>query len=291
MNHDCEDSVQENIREPEEKLSDSDVTQSAPSLCDGSESVNLEFEKDDLSHDDQSNVEEPEEGQREAGQGCVCDVGDENTLSSQTYEGTDQASPAFSVLEAPPASSGTESVGELRAEEYIEDQHFTDDKPIKSEAGAGLVAPRQEERGMFVGALNEEKPQPTAVPVESCEEDAKYSAHAARFEIQEGLLQDTREPTIAQLLQEKALYSFSEWPKDRVIINRIDNICHAILKGKWPSSSQQFDSPSSVSAQSCANSIAHRNNFLSARVPASFSIGAGVPQLAKVGAELWRSVL
>uniref|UniRef100_A0A8B9CLK0 Chromodomain helicase DNA binding protein 6 n=1 Tax=Anser brachyrhynchus TaxID=132585 RepID=A0A8B9CLK0_9AVES len=26
--------------------------------------------------------------------------------------------------------------------------------------------------------------------------------------------------------------------KDRVIINRIDNICHAILKGKWPSSSQ-----------------------------------------------------
>ncbi|KAK1157605.1 hypothetical protein AOXY_G23730 [Acipenser oxyrinchus oxyrinchus] len=287
MNHDCEDSVQENIGEPEEKLSDSDVTQSAPSLCDGSESVNLEFEKDDLSHDDQSNVEEPEEGQREAGQGCVCDVGDENTLSSQTYEGTDQASPAFSVLEAPPASSGTESVGELRAEEYSEDQHFTDDKPIKSEAGAGLIAPRQGEGGMFVGALNEEKPQPTAVPLESCEEDAKYSAHAARFEIQEGLLQDTREPTIAQLLQEKALYSFSEWPKDRVIINRIDNICHAILKGKWPSSSQQFDSPSSVSAQSCASSIAHRNNFLSARVPAtqslSFSIGAGVPQLAKDG--------
>ncbi|MGH0161529.1 UNVERIFIED_CONTAM: hypothetical protein FKN15_053494 [Acipenser sinensis] len=56
-------------------------------------------------------------------------------------------------------------------------------------------------------------PSCSAVPVESCEEDAKYSAHAARFEIQEGLLQDTREPTIAQLLQEKALYSFSEWPK------------------------------------------------------------------------------
>lgn len=26
-------------------------------------------------------------------------------------------------------------------------------------------------------------------------------------------LHDSREPTIAQLLQEKALYSFSEWPK------------------------------------------------------------------------------
>uniref|UniRef100_A0A7N6BSG2 DNA helicase n=1 Tax=Anabas testudineus TaxID=64144 RepID=A0A7N6BSG2_ANATE len=57
-------------------------------------------------------------------------------------------------------------------------------------------------------------------------------------------LHDTKEPTIAQLLQEKALYSFSEWPKDRVIINRLDSICHAILKGKWPS--EQHDSPGSL---------------------------------------------
>uniref|UniRef100_A0A8C3G7H4 Chromodomain helicase DNA binding protein 6 n=1 Tax=Cyclopterus lumpus TaxID=8103 RepID=A0A8C3G7H4_CYCLU len=58
-------------------------------------------------------------------------------------------------------------------------------------------------------------------------------------------MKEEREPTIAQLLQEKALYSFSEWPKDRVIINRLDSICHAILKGKWPSSSEQYDSPGS----------------------------------------------
>uniref|UniRef100_A0AAR2L365 DNA helicase n=1 Tax=Pygocentrus nattereri TaxID=42514 RepID=A0AAR2L365_PYGNA len=68
-------------------------------------------------------------------------------------------------------------------------------------------------------------------------------------------LHDVREPTIAQLLQEKALYSFSEWPKDRVIINRIDSICHAILKGKWPSSTQQYESPSSVANTCTANSI------------------------------------
>uniref|UniRef100_A0A667XWZ7 Chromodomain helicase DNA binding protein 6 n=1 Tax=Myripristis murdjan TaxID=586833 RepID=A0A667XWZ7_9TELE len=80
-------------------------------------------------------------------------------------------------------------------------------------------------------------------------------------------LHDTREPTIAQLLQEKALYSFSEWPKDRVIINRLDSICHAILKGKWPSSSQQYESLSSLAANPClANSLAqhhhHRAGFL-----------------------------
>ncbi|XP_068171397.1 chromodomain-helicase-DNA-binding protein 6 isoform X2 [Antennarius striatus] len=72
---------------------------------------------------------------------------------------------------------------------------------------------------------------------------------------------DTREPTIAQLLQEKALYSFSEWPKDRVIINRLDSICHAILKGKWPTSSEQYDLLGSVAASSfLAPSLAHQQH-------------------------------
>uniref|UniRef100_A0A8C5HEW9 Chromodomain-helicase-DNA-binding protein 6-like n=1 Tax=Gouania willdenowi TaxID=441366 RepID=A0A8C5HEW9_GOUWI len=75
----------------------------------------------------------------------------------------------------------------------------------------------------------------------------RFAAPVSMCEIPDGL-HDAREPTIAQLLQEKALYSFSEWPKDRVIINRLDSICHAILKGKWPSSSEQYDSAGSVRA-------------------------------------------
>uniref|UniRef100_A0A8C9YCD2 Chromodomain helicase DNA binding protein 6 n=1 Tax=Sander lucioperca TaxID=283035 RepID=A0A8C9YCD2_SANLU len=73
---------------------------------------------------------------------------------------------------------------------------------------------------------------------------------------------------------------------DRVIINRLDSICHAILKGKWPSSSEQYDSPSSLVANSClANSLAqqqqqhHRASFLpttaSSSVPALGHHGAG----------------
>uniref|UniRef100_A0A7N8YQS8 Chromodomain helicase DNA binding protein 6 n=1 Tax=Mastacembelus armatus TaxID=205130 RepID=A0A7N8YQS8_9TELE len=76
-------------------------------------------------------------------------------------------------------------------------------------------------------------------------------------------LHDTKEPTIAQLLQEKALYSFSEWPKDRVIINRLDSICHAILKGKWPWPSEQPDLPTSCLANSLAQQSHHlRAGFL-----------------------------
>uniref|UniRef100_A0AAQ5ZF89 DNA helicase n=1 Tax=Amphiprion ocellaris TaxID=80972 RepID=A0AAQ5ZF89_AMPOC len=75
----------------------------------------------------------------------------------------------------------------------------------------------------------------------------RFAAPISMCEIPDSL-HEPREPTIAQLLQEKALYSFSEWPKDRVIISRLDSICHAILKGKWPSSSEQYDSPASLVA-------------------------------------------
>uniref|UniRef100_A0A669CP70 Chromodomain helicase DNA binding protein 6 n=1 Tax=Oreochromis niloticus TaxID=8128 RepID=A0A669CP70_ORENI len=82
----------------------------------------------------------------------------------------------------------------------------------------------------------------TVPVVEGFSASPRFAAPISVCEIPDSL-HETREPTIAQLLQEKALYSFSEWPKDRVIINRLDSICHAILKGKWPSSSEQYDSP------------------------------------------------
>ncbi|XP_076869918.1 chromodomain-helicase-DNA-binding protein 6 isoform X3 [Brachyhypopomus gauderio] len=98
-------------------------------------------------------------------------------------------------------------------------------------------------------------------------------------------LHDVREPTIAQLLQEKALYSFSEWPKDRVIISRIDSVCHAVLKGKWPSSTQQYESPSSAANTCLPNSTQHRTGFLSARMPLpqslNFSIPHSIPRIQK----------
>uniref|UniRef100_A0A8C2AHN5 Chromodomain helicase DNA binding protein 6 n=1 Tax=Cyprinus carpio TaxID=7962 RepID=A0A8C2AHN5_CYPCA len=74
---------------------------------------------------------------------------------------------------------------------------------------------------------------------------------------------------------------------DRVIINRIDSICHTILKGKWPSSSQQYESPTSL-ANTCVPSSAHqRAGFLPTRMPISqslnFNLSHTVPHLPKVG--------
>uniref|UniRef100_A0AAX7UNN7 DNA helicase n=1 Tax=Astatotilapia calliptera TaxID=8154 RepID=A0AAX7UNN7_ASTCA len=76
---------------------------------------------------------------------------------------------------------------------------------------------------------------------------------------------------------------------DRVIINRLDSICHAILKGKWPSSSEQYDSPAALAANSClANSLAqhhqHRAGFLS--TTASGSVPTQIPPPPPITAPL-----
>uniref|UniRef100_A0A8D2NGJ1 Chromodomain helicase DNA binding protein 6 n=1 Tax=Zonotrichia albicollis TaxID=44394 RepID=A0A8D2NGJ1_ZONAL len=119
-------------------------------------------------------------------------------------------------------------------------------------------------------------------PEKYLEEENKNSASVLPGEIDD--LQDARAPTIAQLLQEKTLYSFSEWPKDRVIINRIDNICHAILKGKWPSSSQQFEAQSLLTAPAMASSTSSRSSFTESEAPnPTFNNGILMSRVQKEG--------
>lgn len=73
--------------------------------------------------------------------------------------------------------------------------------------------------------------------------------------------------------------------QDRVIINRLDSICHAILKGKWPSSSQ-YESHSTLANTCVPNSAHQRAAFMPARVqPAqslNFSMPAPVSRMPKV---------
>uniref|UniRef100_A0A8C3NP14 DNA helicase n=1 Tax=Geospiza parvula TaxID=87175 RepID=A0A8C3NP14_GEOPR len=119
-------------------------------------------------------------------------------------------------------------------------------------------------------------------PEKYLEEESKNSTSVLPGEIDD--LQDARAPTIAQLLQEKTLYSFSEWPKDRVIISRIDNICHAILKGKWPSSSQQFEAQSLLTAPAMASSTGSRSSFTESEVPdPTFNNGVLMSRVQKEG--------
>uniref|UniRef100_A0A4W3HL37 Chromodomain-helicase-DNA-binding protein 6-like n=1 Tax=Callorhinchus milii TaxID=7868 RepID=A0A4W3HL37_CALMI len=117
---------------------------------------------------------------------------------------------------------------------------------------------------------------PSMLPLKSFDEESNTSASLAQDELQDCLVQEAREPTIAQLLQEKTLYSSAEWPKDRVIINRIDNICHVVLKGKWPSAQQQNLEPQGVvySVSSPPDSL-NLSNYLS--IPVQAASGLSFP--------------
>uniref|UniRef100_A0A8C3XT88 Chromodomain helicase DNA binding protein 6 n=1 Tax=Chelydra serpentina TaxID=8475 RepID=A0A8C3XT88_CHESE len=70
--------------------------------------------------------------------------------------------------------------------------------------------------------------------------------------------------------------------QDRVIINRIDNICHAVLKGKWPSSSQQFETQTLMPTSVLASNAGTRNSFAEPEAPdLSFNNGVLVAQVQK----------
>uniref|UniRef100_A0A8C7V1Y5 Chromodomain helicase DNA binding protein 7 n=1 Tax=Oncorhynchus mykiss TaxID=8022 RepID=A0A8C7V1Y5_ONCMY len=82
-------------------------------------------------------------------------------------------------------------------------------------------------RHFSVGATSEQK---------NFDEESNASlSTTARDETRDGFCPEDGEPSAIQ-----RTFSFSFWPKDRVMINRMDNICEAVIKGKWPANRRQF---------------------------------------------------
>ncbi|XP_029525089.2 chromodomain-helicase-DNA-binding protein 6-like isoform X2 [Oncorhynchus nerka] len=208
----------------------------------------------------------------------------ESTLSEHTLPTVDATytlPPSSSVPRPqpePPLSPRVAGVSQIKLE-FPLDPESSESKSDILEPDSTVLTPKLEQTEVLLEVkdkIKEERPQTPVSVVDSYVEVTQFAVPMSMCEMPDSL-QDAREPTIAQLLQEKALYSFSEWPKDRVIINRLDSICHAILKGKWPSSSQQYDSPSSL-ANTCVPNIVHqRAGFISARVQPSQSLNFNIP--------------
>ncbi|KAM4704795.1 chromodomain-helicase-DNA-binding protein 7 isoform 2-T2 [Rhinophrynus dorsalis] len=75
------------------------------------------------------------------------------------------------------------------------------------------------------------------------DEESNASLSTARDETRDGFFMEDGEHSGLHMLRERT-FSFSFWPKDRVMINRLDHICETVLKGKWPINRRQlFDFP------------------------------------------------
>uniref|UniRef100_A0A8C3K6M4 Chromodomain helicase DNA binding protein 7 n=1 Tax=Calidris pygmaea TaxID=425635 RepID=A0A8C3K6M4_9CHAR len=70
------------------------------------------------------------------------------------------------------------------------------------------------------------------------DEESNASMSTARDETRDGFYMEDGDPSVVQLLHERT-FAFSFWPKV-VMINRLDNICEAVLKGKWPVNRRQM---------------------------------------------------
>ncbi|VTJ52614.1 Hypothetical predicted protein [Marmota monax] len=146
--------------------------------------------------------DEAEGGGKDSAQGCEAEA---SSIKSELKGAEGSADP------------GSKSVSEKGSEEDEEEKLEDDDK-------------------------SEESSQPEAGAVsrgKNFDEESNASMSTARDETRDGFYMEDGDPSVAQLLHERT-FAFSFWPKDRVMINRLDNICEAVLKGKWPVNRRQM---------------------------------------------------
>uniref|UniRef100_A0AAR2JIB7 DNA helicase n=1 Tax=Pygocentrus nattereri TaxID=42514 RepID=A0AAR2JIB7_PYGNA len=249
----------------EEKLNDSDITHSDPSPEGGAEHMEYHFEKEDpsqasdspLTKEDLSSAEPSVEPLK-----SECKVPFEDSSEEQLKD------PCEVSLEEPCEKLLMES-GKVP----LEEPYTMPCKDALGESFEGSSPQDPNEEHMEKDATHRTAMSPCRP---YCEQPNKKNQIWAAF---------TCCVSVALRCRYFIFMQFLHSTQDRVIINRIDSICHAILKGKWPSSTQQYESPSSVANTCTANSAQQRAGFLSARMPLpqslNFNIPHSVPRIQK----------
>lgn len=73
------------------------------------------------------------------------------------------------------------------------------------------------------------------------DEESVASLSTTQDETQDSFQMNNGTPESAYIFHSGYMLAASYWPKDRVMINRLDSICQTVLKGKWPSARRSYD--------------------------------------------------
>uniref|UniRef100_A0A8C3THZ2 Chromodomain helicase DNA binding protein 9 n=1 Tax=Chelydra serpentina TaxID=8475 RepID=A0A8C3THZ2_CHESE len=85
--------------------------------------------------------------------------------------------------------------------------------------------------------------KPEGTPhIKAYDEESVASLSTTQDETQDCFQLNNGMPNSNYLLPGGYMLAASYWPKDRVMINRLDSICQTVLKGKWPSARRSYDS-------------------------------------------------
>uniref|UniRef100_A0A8C7HM24 Chromodomain helicase DNA binding protein 9 n=1 Tax=Oncorhynchus kisutch TaxID=8019 RepID=A0A8C7HM24_ONCKI len=155
---------------------------------------------------------------------------------------------------------------------------------------AECPVPAQREREDIPGAvvILHVLPVPTVAIVKGFDEDSVASLNTTQDEMQDShVTENGSNNSHHHPFQGGYMLAASYWPKDRVMINRLDSICQAVLKGKWPGARRSYEAGGAVASfyttKLLDNAAAANNssNLCSASASASEDPSAS-PQGSKV---------
>ncbi|XP_048364586.1 chromodomain-helicase-DNA-binding protein 7 isoform X2 [Sphaerodactylus townsendi] len=164
--------------------------------------------------------------------------GPEKTAAKEKSDSKEEEAPDIAVKSDKENGDAEAEPGPVKCE--MKDTELSTEVDPKSISEKG--SEDDEEEKLDDDDKSEESSQPEAGTIsqgKNFDEESNASLSTARDETRDGFYMEDGDPSVAQLLQERT-FAFSFWPKDRVMINRLDNICEAVLKGKWPVNRRQM---------------------------------------------------
>uniref|UniRef100_A0A8C6YGF6 Chromodomain helicase DNA binding protein 9 n=1 Tax=Naja naja TaxID=35670 RepID=A0A8C6YGF6_NAJNA len=167
----------------------------------------------------------------------------------QQYQMALSASPLVPQARLPDAKGNVPEDAKPKDENHKE-PHSSDEEPMSTEnMQLGVKAEPSSPKSGSPSHAADPKPVPKAehdrregTPhLKAYDEESVASISTMQDETQDSFQMNNGTPNSNCILQGGYMLAASYWPKDRVIINRLDSICQTVLKGKWPLARRNYE--------------------------------------------------
>uniref|UniRef100_A0A8C6YGS5 Chromodomain helicase DNA binding protein 9 n=1 Tax=Naja naja TaxID=35670 RepID=A0A8C6YGS5_NAJNA len=161
----------------------------------------------------------------------------------QQYQMALSASPLVPQARLPDAKGNVPEDAKPKDENHKE-PHSSDEEPMSTEnMQLGVKAePSSPKSGSPSHAADPKSGSREGTPhLKAYDEESVASISTMQDETQDSFQMNNGTPNSNCILQGGYMLAASYWPKDRVIINRLDSICQTVLKGKWPLARRNYE--------------------------------------------------
>uniref|UniRef100_A0A8C3TIL4 Chromodomain helicase DNA binding protein 9 n=1 Tax=Chelydra serpentina TaxID=8475 RepID=A0A8C3TIL4_CHESE len=144
---------------------------------------------------------------------------------------------ALSASPLTPQSRLPDTKGNALEDTKVKNENLKEDPQSSEEESMSTEETRTMMKSEPLSPKNEGTPH-----IKAYDEESVASLSTTQDETQDCFQLNNGMPNSNYLLPGGYMLAASYWPKDRVMINRLDSICQTVLKGKWPSARRSYDS-------------------------------------------------